>query len=58
MSPTIGDVHRVANALPDASSVSIHVYGADIGTVRRHVFSPDGSVKEFISGYSNPPAAS
>ena len=58
VSPTIGDVHRVANALPDAPSVSIHVYGADIGTVRRHVFEPDGTVKEFVSGYSNPPAGS
>ncbi len=58
VSPTIGDVHRVANALPDRPSISIHVYGADIGTVRRHVFEPDGTVKDFISGYSNPPAGS
>ena len=58
VSPTVGDVHRVSNALPDRPSISIHVYGADIGTVRRHVFSPDGTVKEFISGYSNPPAGS
>lgn len=56
VSPTIGDVHRVANALPDRPSISIHVYGADIGTVRRHVFEPDGTVKEFVSGYSNPVA--
>lgn len=57
VSPTIGDVHRVANALHDRPSVSIHIYGADIGTVRRHVFEPDGTVKEFVSGYSNPTAA-
>jgi rhodanese-related sulfurtransferase/predicted metal-dependent enzyme (double-stranded beta helix superfamily) len=53
VSPTIGDVHRVWNALPDQASISIHVYGANIGKVRRHVFHEDGTVKEFISGYSN-----
>lgn len=58
VSPAIGDVHRVANALPDRPSISIHVYGADIGTVRRHVFEPDGTVREFVSGYSNPRAGS
>lgn len=58
VSPTVGDVHRVSNAWADRSSISIHVYGADIGTVRRHAFSPDGTVKEFISGYSNPLADS
>lgn len=53
VSPTIGDVHRVWNALDDQASISIHVYGANIGKVRRHVFHEDGTVKEFISGYSN-----
>ena len=53
VSPTIGDVHRVWNALDDQPSISIHVYGANIGKVRRHVFHEDGTVKEFISGYSN-----
>src|SRR5690606_11117120 len=38
VSPRIGDVHVVANALDDAPSVSIHVYGANIGAVRRHVY--------------------
>ena len=56
VSPTIGDVHRVWNALEDRPSISIHVYGANIGKVSRHVFHPDGTVKEFISGYSNAPA--
>ncbi len=53
VSPTIGDVHRVWNALADKPSISIHVYGANIGKVSRHVFHEDGTVKEFISGYSN-----
>jgi len=53
VSPAIGDFHRVSNALADKPSVSIHVYGANIGAVRRHVYEPDGSSRTFISGYSN-----
>jgi predicted metal-dependent enzyme (double-stranded beta helix superfamily) len=53
VSPRIGDVHQVANGLTDAPSISIHVYGANIGAVRRSVFTPDGQQKSFISGYSN-----
>jgi predicted metal-dependent enzyme (double-stranded beta helix superfamily)/rhodanese-related sulfurtransferase len=56
VSPAIGDIHRVWNGLPDQPSISIHVYGANIGKVRRNVFTPEGEAKEFISGYSNPPA--
>ncbi|SEI39405.1 Predicted metal-dependent enzyme of the double-stranded beta helix superfamily [Azotobacter beijerinckii] len=53
VSPRIGDIHRVFNASPDQVSISIHVYGANIGAVRRAVYLPDGSEKPFISGYSN-----
>lgn len=53
VSPRIGDVHRVSNALADRPSISIHVYGANIGAVRRNVYLEDGTVKPFISGYSN-----
>lgn len=54
VSPTIGDIHLVANDVPDRASVSIHVYGANIGAVARHVFVPDtGEVKDFVSGYSS-----
>lgn len=39
VSPTIGDVH---------------VYGGNIGAVRRHVFDPQaGEAKDFVSGYSS-----
>ena len=55
VSPSIGDVHQVWNGLSDRPSISIHVYGADIGQVRRSVFAPDGTEKAFISGYSNAP---
>jgi len=54
VSPKIGDVHQVKNALHDGVSISIHAYGANIGKVRRHVFPPEGGApKDFISGYSN-----
>jgi predicted metal-dependent enzyme (double-stranded beta helix superfamily) len=53
VSPSIGDYHRVSNALEDRPSVSIHVYGANIGAVRRSVYEPDGTSKSFVSGYSN-----
>lgn len=54
VSPTVGDVHRVANADPGGVSISIHVYGANIGAVRRHVFDPgSGQSKDFISGYAS-----
>jgi 3-mercaptopropionate dioxygenase len=54
VSPRIGDVHRVSNAFADRDSVSIHVYGADIGKVERHVFDPvTGKASRFVSGYVN-----
>lgn len=53
VSPRIGDIHQVSNAFADRSSISIHVYGANIGAVRRAVFSAEGEEKPFISGYSN-----
>jgi 3-mercaptopropionate dioxygenase len=53
VSPTIGDIHVVANAAPDTPSISIHVYGGNIGMIRRHVFDPaTGAAREFVSGYS------
>ncbi|MGK3116756.1 cysteine dioxygenase [Candidatus Pantoea formicae] len=53
VSPTVGDIHRVSNAYDDRVSISIHVYGANIGAVKRAVYREDGSEKQFISGYSN-----
>ncbi len=53
VSPTVGDIHRVHNAFDDRVSISIHVYGANIGAVRRHVYPETGGSKSFISGYSN-----
>jgi predicted metal-dependent enzyme (double-stranded beta helix superfamily) len=53
VSPTVGDWHRVSSALPDAVSVSIHVYGANIGAVRRHRLDEQGRVLDFVSGYDS-----
>lgn len=53
VSPQVGDIHRVSNAWSDRTSVSIHVYGGNIGGVRRAVYLDDGSEKPFISGYNN-----
>lgn len=53
VSPTIGDIHRVRNAYDDRTSISIHVYGANIGAVRRATYPAEGLPKPFISGYSN-----
>lgn len=52
VSPTLGDWHQVANALSDAPSISIHVYGGDIGAQRRHRLDEQGRVCEFVSGYT------
>lgn len=54
VSPRIGDWHAVSNACTDAPSISIHVYGADIGRVTRSVWDPaTQQVRPFVSGYSN-----
>ena len=54
VSPAIGDIHVVSNGLPDGVSVSIHVYGANIGAVRRHTFDIASAVPvDFVSGYAN-----
>lgn len=54
VSPTLGDIHQVRNALADQVSISIHLYGGNIGRIARHVFAPEtGVAKDFVSGYSN-----
>jgi predicted metal-dependent enzyme (double-stranded beta helix superfamily) len=56
VSPSVGDIHRVANAFDDRTSISIHVYGADIGAVERSVYTEDGQRRSFVSGYSPLPS--
>lgn len=53
VSPRIGDIHVVANEGREVA-VSIHVYGANIGAVRRHTYDPgSGARRGFVSGYAN-----
>jgi predicted metal-dependent enzyme (double-stranded beta helix superfamily) len=54
VSPRVGDIHRVSNGLEGGVSVSIHVYGANIGATSRHVYDPTtGEPGNFVSGYNN-----
>jgi predicted metal-dependent enzyme (double-stranded beta helix superfamily) len=53
LSPQEGDIHRVSNAFADQVSISVHLYGGNIGAVSRHVYDPaTGQAKPFVSGYS------
>ncbi|MGZ5912018.1 MAG: cysteine dioxygenase [Reyranella sp.] len=53
--PAEGDIHQVTNALSDCGSLSIHVYGGNIGAIRRHTFDvATGQPSPFVSGYTNP----
>ena len=51
--PAFGEIHRVANAFADRVSISIHVYGGNIGRIERSTYALDGTPKLFVSGYSN-----
>lgn len=54
VAPGIGDIHAVSNAVDEEVSVSIHLYGGNIGKIQRHVYVPEtGERKPFVSGYSN-----
>ncbi|MFA5521163.1 MAG: cysteine dioxygenase [Castellaniella sp.] len=54
VSPRIGDIHRVSNAYDDQVSISIHLYGGNIGRISRSVFDLETTErKQFVSGYSN-----
>lgn len=54
LSPSTGDIHRVSNVYEDQVSISVHVYGGNIGKISRHVFNQEtGAPKTFVSGYSN-----
>lgn len=51
--PQDRDIHRVANGVEGGVSVSIHVYGANIGAVSRATYDASGQEKPFVSGYAN-----
>jgi predicted metal-dependent enzyme (double-stranded beta helix superfamily) len=53
VSPTIGDWHRVTNTSDDVS-ISIHVYGGNVGALHRSKFDEKaGRCVDFVSGYDN-----
>lgn len=52
VSPTIGDIHKVKNGSLSKPSVSIHLYGGNIGAINRHAYASDANIKTFRSGYS------
>lgn len=55
LSPGIGDIHQLSNSLSDRRSVSIHIYGANIATVKRYIYDTQtGHRRKFLSAYSNP----
>lgn len=53
VSPSVGDIHRVSNAFDDRVSISIHLYGSNIGAVERATYDAAGTPKRFVSGYPN-----
>jgi predicted metal-dependent enzyme (double-stranded beta helix superfamily) len=51
--PPKRDIHQIMNRT-DKPTISIHIYGGDIGSQRRHVYDPvTGEKREFISGYDD-----
>lgn len=54
---TDDDVHAVT-AVGDGPTIGIHVYGGDIGTIRRRSYDPaTGAVTWFTSGWDDPPTS-
>jgi len=53
VSPSLGDIHKVWNGSLSKPAVSIHLYGGNIGTIKRHAFDAAGASKTFQSGYSS-----
>ena len=51
--PGAREIHKVANAYSDRVSISIHVYGGDIGRIERATYALDGTPRPFVSGHSN-----
>lgn len=54
VSSRAGDIHKVENAYSDRVSISIHIYGGNIGKIVRHMYNiRDGSKTSFRSQYAN-----
>src|SRR5262245_36783729 len=49
--PPSRDIHQINNRSA-APTISIHIYGGDIGSQRRHTYDPNtAATQEFVSGY-------
>jgi 3-mercaptopropionate dioxygenase len=49
--PPSRDIHQIHNRSA-GPTISIHIYGGDIGSQRRHTYDPNtGAMQDFISGY-------
>ena len=54
VSPTVGDIHVMSNALRDQAAVSIHAFGGNIGAIERRAYNlATGEPHVFRSGYAN-----
>jgi predicted metal-dependent enzyme (double-stranded beta helix superfamily) len=52
--PPSRDIHQILNRT-SSPTISIHIYGGDIGSQQRHVYDPESAeVRPFVSGYDNP----
>jgi predicted metal-dependent enzyme (double-stranded beta helix superfamily) len=52
--PPDRDIHEIQNRSAKPT-ISIHVYGGDIGSQQRHVYDPiTGEARPFVSGYDVP----
>jgi predicted metal-dependent enzyme (double-stranded beta helix superfamily) len=48
--PPSRDIHKIINRTA-RPTISIHIYGGDLGSQRRHTYDPDSAaMQEFISG--------
>jgi predicted metal-dependent enzyme (double-stranded beta helix superfamily) len=51
------DIHQIVNR-SGRPAISIHIYGGDIGSQRRHMYDANtAALQEFISGYDHPPVS-
>jgi len=52
--PPARDIHQIVNR-STRPAISIHIYGGDIGSQRRHTYDPHtGATQDFVSGYDTP----
>jgi predicted metal-dependent enzyme (double-stranded beta helix superfamily) len=49
-----GKAIQLSNAVADTVSISIHVYGGDIGRITRYPLEAGGTALAFASAYANP----